>query len=320
VVQLLGASQAISTSTNIFGTRMLLTLEVDVIGRELSEEIFRPFRSLDELIEFKNSMRRPPRTNTPILINRFDTRITVSGRLDKPQSLHAICHDPNIGGLSLITKTIRKLGWEGEIEITQHNIHQDRLGRSNKFLLIANMLNVTLEGLTLPATTTLDDYWRYEDSSEKLGTVFLHLALERLANVECIYENHAGCERGYFKRSNGELAALPKRDSANEILRIPDLIICDHNQNEVLMIEGKKFNRLQNGLDELNDYDSIENEWILQEYPAYNVRRFVVLYGGTNNITTEPKLAFILSQNGDLFTSTHTPQIILDAINNIDPS
>ena len=49
-----------STDTNIFGTRLLLTLGVEILGKELDPTIFKPFANIDELIRFKQNMRKAP--------------------------------------------------------------------------------------------------------------------------------------------------------------------------------------------------------------------------------------------------------------------
>ena len=72
-----------------------------------------------------------PQGNVPILINKTDGKITVSGRLYKSDGL---AHDPNIGALSLISAAIRKLGWIGEIVITRHGLKQKHLQADNKFI------------------------------------------------------------------------------------------------------------------------------------------------------------------------------------------
>ncbi len=53
----------VPTETNIFGTRLLLNMGVEVVGKELDANIFKPFTSIDELITSKNSMRKPPKGN-----------------------------------------------------------------------------------------------------------------------------------------------------------------------------------------------------------------------------------------------------------------
>ena len=49
------------TETYIFGTRMLMTLGVEILGKKLDPQIFTPFTSIDELISAKASMRKAPR-------------------------------------------------------------------------------------------------------------------------------------------------------------------------------------------------------------------------------------------------------------------
>lgn len=94
------------THTNIFGSKCLATLGVQILGKSLDDYTILPFASIDELINFKNSMRQPPKGNTPILIKKLENKITISGRLKKGGSLS---HDPNIGALSLISATLRAL-------------------------------------------------------------------------------------------------------------------------------------------------------------------------------------------------------------------
>jgi hypothetical protein len=59
------------SDTSVFGTNILLTLGVTIVGKDISRW-FRPFRSLDELIRFKAGMRKPPAGNVPITITKYD--------------------------------------------------------------------------------------------------------------------------------------------------------------------------------------------------------------------------------------------------------
>ena len=56
------------TSTYIFGTKLLLTLGVEILGKKLDKEIFTPFKSINEIIELKGNMRKAPKGNVPIMI------------------------------------------------------------------------------------------------------------------------------------------------------------------------------------------------------------------------------------------------------------
>ena len=76
--------------TNIFGTKCLLALGVEILGKKVEQNL-ESFKSIDGLIEFKNSIRNPPQGNVSIKIKKYHDKITVSGRLLKANSLS---HDP----------------------------------------------------------------------------------------------------------------------------------------------------------------------------------------------------------------------------------
>ncbi|WP_232528211.1 hypothetical protein [Prevotella intermedia] len=195
------------TETNIFGTRLLLTLGVEILGKDIDTSIFNPFTSIDEIIAFKANMRKAPKGNVPIALYKSDDNIQISGRLFKSGSLS---HDPNIGALSIIAATLRKLKWDKRIEITQHGLQQKHVSAKNKFVFIASMLGIDLEGLAVPKAKTPQNYWRYDMEGEKLGTIFIHIVVENFTESYSIFENHAGCEKGYFQTSQGECIPLAK--------------------------------------------------------------------------------------------------------------
>lgn len=303
------------TETNIFGTRMLLTLGVEILGKDLDEEIFKRFDSISELIQFKDKMRGAPKGNVPILINKTDNKIEVSGRLWKAGGLS---HDPNIGALSIISKTLRELGWKGEIIITKHGLSQNHLTKRNKFVKIANEIGIKLEGLTLPKSELAEDYWHYEVNSEKLGTIFLHLICEELNHVRGIYENHAGCERGYFYTKENKPIALHKyiknKKEHGKIPKIPDLILSDDEDKLILNLEGKTSSTLDQGLKDVKLFDVVEEEYISPYYPDYSIVRGVVIYGGDINEIKENDVIFWLNSDGSILTSKKTPQVVLKAL------
>ena len=110
-----------------------------------------------------------------ILLTKSKNKIQVSGRLFKSG---ALSHDPNIGALSIICAVLRKLGWEEKIEITQHGLEQKHVGTSNKFIQIANKLDISLQSLTISKAVMNVNYWKYDTNGEKLGTIFIHLVVE----------------------------------------------------------------------------------------------------------------------------------------------
>src|SRR5690606_12240331 len=93
------------TETYIFGTKLLLTLGIEILGKKLDDNIFTPFKSIDEIIKLKDNMRKAPKGNVPILLTKSQNKIEISGRLFKSGRLS---HDPNIGALSIISAVLRK--------------------------------------------------------------------------------------------------------------------------------------------------------------------------------------------------------------------
>lgn len=310
------------TDTNIFGTRCLATLGVEIMGKIQDKSVMKPFTSIDELIEFKNSMRKPPKGNVPILIHKYPSKIEVSGRLWKADSLS---HDPNIGALSLIAATLRALGWDKDIEITLHGLSQNHIKPNNKFIKIANRFKITLDGLTIPKSTETSDYWYYEVNSEKLGTIFIHIVVENFSEGMSIYENHAGCERGYFITAEGEHIVIQKyldreaykAGDKTQIIHIPDLVLIDFKETEIINIEGKKYQNMLQGIEELNNFDAFEDFYVKKYYPGYEIIRTVVLYGGTKNSIERIEVSFLLNKYGDMIISCTAPKIMSRSIKNL---
>ncbi len=255
--------KAIPTSTYIFGTRLLITLGVEILGKTLDEKVFIPFQSIDEIIDLKNKMRKAPKGNVPILLTKSKSKIEVSGRLFKSGGLS---HDPNIGALSIICAVLRQLGWKHKLEITHHGLSQNHVGKTNKFIQIANKLSISLHGLTVPKCLMNSVYWKYDTNGEKLGTIFVHTVVENFTNGHSIFENHAGCEKGYFIPLEGAPIPLGKYSNREkykagdkqQIIHIPDLILLDLSRKEIINVEGKIYAFRKNGISELCNYDYIE--------------------------------------------------------------
>jgi hypothetical protein len=317
---LLGKQKKYATQTNIFGTRCFLTLDVEIIGKTL-ESAMTPWNNIDDLIAYKSSMGRPPAGNIPIDITKTDNEIKISGRLVKSERL---AHDPNIGALSLISATIRALGWKEKITITHHGLSQIMLTPRNKFIRIANRYDINLEGLTLPKSKVLRDYWYYEHRGEKIGTIFLHLLVDEFSEGMSIYENHAGCERGYFITLKGERLAvekysdrkLYKAGDKSKIIALPDLTLVDFNKKEVIDVEGEMFHNSDKGIDQLDGFESFENLYIKKYYPDYSIVRTVVLFGSRTNTNPVGKISLLLNGDGQILLSTNAPKLFIDSLNN----
>lgn len=301
------------SDTSVFGTNMLLTLGVEILGKS-NLSWFKPFTNIDELINAKNSMRRPPAGNVPIIIKRYDDRIEVSGRLSKPAEAGNIGHDPNIGALSLIGYCLRTLGWNKKIVITRHGVTQDYINRTrgrNKFLYICKLYGMVLDGIVMPENYDLPEkYWHYEKSSEKVTSIILHVLGEN-NGLEEVYQNHAGCERGYFYTKDKEAITLPKKDSGGvENLYIPDLILYEKESNTVLLIEAKKLSTLNEGLVEIEHYDSIEREYINKYYPNAENLRYLTLFGGDISELPSNKVLIHMNYDGSVLINANAPDFI----------
>ena len=311
------------TESNQFFTRLLLTYGVEIHGKELKKDIFQPFKTIDELINFKNNMKTPPKGNVPILIERKSKKIQISGRLWKSGSLS---HDPNIGQLSIIAAVLRKLGWKDKIEITKHGLEQKNLTAKNKFIHLANLLFIDLEDLNLPKNNLPNKYWEYEMTGEKMVTIFLDLLLEYLSGGLSIYSNHAGAERGYFLTKNNKRITVEKyqdRDAykkgdKSQIINLPDLVICDDENNQVINIEGEQFKNAYAGIKQIKLFDAFEKFYIKNFYPGMNIFRTVVLFGGDSSGLNNTEVSFILSREGELLISMeNSPKIFKNATKNL---
>lgn len=306
------------SDTNIFGTNILLTLGVKIIGKT-NLSWFKPFQSIDDLINFKNAMKEPPESNIPIKITKVNNIIEVSGRLEKPKGAGNIAHDPSIGSLAMICGALRKLGWVNDIVITRHGTKQEYIDKNqdNKFLFLCKLLNLKMKDLNIKYPANYHEkYWHYEKSSEKVASILLHIMCTNIG-IRYIYENHAGCERGYFKTADDKLITLPKKDKNGENLLIPDVVLADMKYKKIYLIEGKKLSTLNNGLQEIEDYDSIEEEYIKPEYPNFDYLRYLSIYGGTYNKLPNRKIMLYLNQSGLIVINKDLPKSILNRFKKI---
>lgn len=303
------------TATNIFGTRCLRTLGVEILGKPDESASAEPFTDLEEMIESRAQIRRPPRGNVPILIGKRGGTVSISGRLNKSGGLS---HDPNIGAISLIAAVTRKLGWEGRIEVTHHGLSQSMLGPRNKFVQIGNHLGLEISGLSLPKAQMPTTYWKYEASGEKIATIFLHLAVEQSGEGRVLFENHAGCEKGYFVGPNQSLLPVAKRvrnsqgemPRTAEAIQLPDLLIYDPAREEALVIEGERSENLSVGIRQLRTFQNFETEYVRRYYPHVIRKRTIVLFGGSQRGSLPAEVAFELTNEGHFVFGEKCPPLI----------
>ena len=309
------------TATNVFGMRMLRTIGVEVMGKIYDKEIMKPFSSLKEFVDLKNAMRMPPAGNVPIKIEVSDNSIKVSGRLYKAGG---IAHDPNIGALTIIALCIRKWEKKKDIIITKHGLKQSNLGKSNKFIQIANKIGIKLDGLKMPVAVSHENYWHYDISQEKVASIFLHVALVAYTKAQIIYSNHGGSERGYFLHNKlGPIAIEKYQEGKREkyklgdktmIIYIPDVIIFDPTRNQIINVEGKKYSTRKDGIKELKNYSYIEKRIIKPSHNPSSILRTVVVFGSKEKIIKEKQIGFMLNENGEMILGKQAPEIFKEVV------
>ena len=315
------AQKETPTPTNIFGTRCYQTLGVQILGKTISSEAAKAFLTVDDLIEARSKIK-PTANGVSIQITKTKGALKISCRLFKSSSSGGgLSHDPNIGTLALITATLRHLGWSGKIIITHHGLQQKHLGAGNKFIQIANLLNLELEGLSVPIATSPDLYWKYEVSGEKIGSIFVHLLIENFAPGSVIYENHAGCERGYFYCPDGTPLAVAKKEvveqngtkNKGDNIFLPDLIVVNSAHGVAICIEGEMVGNMHKGVVQLLGFEKIERLYIKKHYPQLDLHRSVVLFGGNSKVL-DPKVSLWLQEDGTVTFGDSAHQILKSAL------
>lgn len=108
-----------------------------------------------------------------------------------------------------------------------------------------------------------------------------------------------------------------KAGDKEQIVFIPDLVLLDVEKSEAITIEGKKFQYKQDGIDELNNYDSFDRLYLNKYYPEYTIVRTVVLYGGSETKVIEVEVGFLLNSEGRLVLGIKAPTLFTRAIRNL---
>jgi len=312
-----------ATLTYVFGTKMLKTLGVEILGKKgIDDKKYNAFISIDELIKLKNSMPET-RNGVSVKLIKNQNSIEISAKLEKSGKLGS---DPSIGMTTIMSACLRKLGWSKDIIITKHNLPtQQSVGKNNKFIQIANKLDIKLQGLKIPKVNQHISYWKYDYTGEKIGTIFLDIVVDEFSNGFTIYHQHAGCERGYFLTSKGEKLAVEKytdrtkykAGDKSQIVALPDLVLKDGEEKLIINIEGEMYKNAEAGVTQLDGFDAFEELYISNYYPDYDIERTVVLYGSEDTQKPIGKISFILTTQGKILISVTAPILFKKSFDNI---
>lgn len=293
------------TDTNIFGTNILLTLGVTILGKEPYMSNYQKFNSIDELVTAKNSIALP-QNGQPIRLTYNNDSITISCRLNKNNSLS---HDPNIGTIASIVAAIRKLNFNGKIVITSHQLNQQMINNAtgNKLIYICKIYNVELKDLVLPQFELPEFYWIPERRSEKIASIYLHILAEKY-RFPVLYHNHAGCERSYYLTKDYKYITIPKETEEGEKILIPDLIV--FGKYNITVIEGKKLDTLFKGLNEVDSYGILEDKYIKSKdygFPGIDIYRALTIYGGELQELPHERVLLYINNAGKIIVNPEAP-------------
>ena len=91
---------------------------------------------------------------------------------------------------------------------------------------------------------------------------------------------------------------------------IPDVVLYDEKSNVIVLVEGKKLSTLQEGLREINNYDSIEEEYIKPNYPKAKIIRCVSIFGGNKTGNLDKNVLIYMNSLGKVYINPQAPNCI----------
>jgi len=111
---------------------------------------------------------------------------------------------------------------------------------------------------------------------------------------------------------------LYKKGDKSKIINLPDLVICDDENNQIINIEGEQFRNANAGIKQIKLFDAFEKFYIEPFYSGMNISRTVVLFGGNSKGLNNIEVSFIVSREGELLISRENcPNIFKNAIKNL---
>lgn len=98
------------------------------------------------------------------------------------------------------------------------------------------------------------------------------------------------------------------------------MVLHDPKAKTIILIEGKQFCTLQNGVEEIEDYDSIENEYIKPNYPDCSICRYLCIFGGLEDTLPHDKVLFYLRDDGKIIVNANAPQCLKEIFKKVGVS
>ncbi len=283
----------------IFDARCLMTTGVEIFMPNTIIEN-KPFKDYSELINKKNSMRKPPSSNVPFRIKEVSTGLEISKKIIKGKSLS----DPSVGQILNVCFALRQLNYTKKIKITSHGLNQKRFDKmqDNKLLLGCKLLKLDIDGITLSNRIVFPElYWHYPNylNEEKHATILLHHLINyNQKDLEVIFDHHAGCARNYIKNINDKNYSVNKTPTG----KTPDLIIRNKKNKTLYLVEGKTSYNLEKGIEEIKGFPDFYKKHLVKDcgYKNYKMESWITLTGDSKNKAEFQNILFTLKNDNSL--------------------
>lgn len=200
--------------------------------------------------------------------------------------------DPSVGVTCSVVETLSTLGFKRTLWIKNHHLDTSMFDGKNKLSRILKhfvddnfQIHVEGYGYIKGEKYTGENYFSFiEDTNEKVASIALENIFESLHDWEIIFDNHAGCSKGYFN-ANGKYVQVnkqvPKVGEKKPVdLGLPDLVVINHKLKKILVIEGESKNNIKKGYKQIKQ-QKFKNfcAWTRGYYRGYLIECHLCVYG-----------------------------------------
>lgn len=232
--------------------------------------------------------------------------------------------DPNVGVTCSVVETLNTLGFKGTLWIKNHYLDIGMFDGKNKLSRILRhfvddnfQIHIEGYGYIKSEKYTGENYFGFiEDTNEKVASIALENIFENLDDWEIIFDNHAGCSKGYFYTGNEHIAVpkqTPKIGEKKPVdLGLPDLVVINYKLKKILIIEGESKNNIEKGYEQIKQQKFKDFcSWVSRSYRGYEIECHLCVYGtlkDKDKIKYKDKIFYSLdSENNEVINWDATP-------------
>ena len=176
------------------------------------------------------------------------------------------------------------------------------------------MFDIDLLGIKKQNYSIPLNYWKYDNRTEKVATILLHMLIAGNKNFHLIYENHAGSERGYFYDKLNAIITIPKKH-LNSNINLPDFVFADLESKSIFMCEGEMKGNENKGLEQIKHFHLFENLYLKKHYNDFSIKKFLIISNGNSGEIMNETL-FQVNGDGSLEYNNFLPKDIVMQIKN----